>query len=380
MSGTVLEIIFWFSIIFIAYTYFGYPLFLKILSLFRNKAVHKAHITPFVTFIITAHNEQERITGKLENALSLDYPKDKLQIIVASDSSTDDTDNIVKTFESKGITLVRSSERRGKEYAQKLAVARAKGNILVFSDVAAILEKDALRNMVNNFNDPTVGCVSSEDKIISDDGKITGENFYVKYEMLLRRLESRVNSLVGLSGSFFAARKDVCQNWAEDLQSDFNTVPNSIRMGLRGVSDPDTIGYYKNVTSDTQEFNRKIRTILRGIAVFMATKEMLNPFKYGFFSLQVISHKLFRWLIPFALISAFFTNLFLVNQSFYASLFLLQITFYTLALIAIKNKVLGSKKIFKIPFFFTIMNLSIFIAWYRYLTGRRLVSWEPSRR
>ena len=162
----MLQFLFWSSIIFITYTYFGYPLLLKIISLFRNKAVHRAHSSPFVTFIITAHNEQGRITGKLENTLLSDYPKDKLQIMVASDCSTDNTDNIVKTFESKGVTLVRSSERRGKEYAQKLAVEQAKGDILVFSDVATILEKDALKNIVSNFNDSTVGCVSSEDKII----------------------------------------------------------------------------------------------------------------------------------------------------------------------------------------------------------------------
>ena len=263
----MLELLFWSSIIFITYTYFGYPLLLKAISVFRTKGIQKPSITPFATFIITAHNEQERITAKLGNTLSLDYPKDKLQIVVASDCSTDNTDNIVKTSESKGITLVRSSERRGKEYAQKLAVEQARGEILVFSDVATILEKDALKNIVNNFNDPTVGCVSSEDRVISDDGTITGENFYVKYEMLLRKIETKVNSLVGLSGSFFAARKEVCQDWAEDLQSDFNTLLNSIEMGLRGISDPESIGYYKNVRSEGQEFNRKTRTVLRGISV-----------------------------------------------------------------------------------------------------------------
>jgi len=259
-------------------------------------------------------------------------------------------------------------------------VEQAKGDILVFSDVATILEEDALENIVSNFNDPTVACVSSEDRIISDDGTVTGENFYVRYEMFLRRLESKVNSLVGLSGSFFAARREVCQNWAEDLQSDFNTLLNSIKMGLRGISDPESIGYYKNVRSEGQEFNRKIRTVLRGISVFMSNKETLNPFKYGLFSLQILSHKLFRWLIPFALISAFLTNSFLACQSFYASLFMLQITFYTLAIIAIKNKVLSSKKIFKIPFFFTIMNLSILLAWLKYAKREKAVFWQPSER
>ncbi|MFX0135039.1 MAG: glycosyltransferase family 2 protein [Candidatus Hodarchaeota archaeon] len=376
----MLEIIFWFCILFITYTYFGYPLLLKIILLFKKNEVQKANLKPSVTLIITAHNEEKRIINKLKNTLSLNYPRDKLQIIVASDSSMDNTNKIVKSFESKGITLIRSHERRGKEYAQKLAVKKAKGNIFVFSDVATILKKDALENIVSNFNDPTVGCVSSEDRIFSDDGTITGENFYVKYEMLLRRLESKVNSLVGLSGSFFAARREVCQNWAEDLQSDFNTLLNSIKIGLRGISDPGSIGYYKNVRSEKQEFNRKIRTVLRGISVFMNNIGMLNPLKYGFFSIQILSHKLFRWLIPFALISAFFTNLLLVRQTFYASVFISQLMFYTLAIIAFNYKVLIANKIFKIPFFFTITNLSIFIAWYRYLIGQRLVSWEPSNR
>lgn len=376
----MLEIVFWFCILFIAYTYFGYPLLLKTISLFRNKNVQKDNITPFVTFIITAYNEQERITGKLENTLSLNYPRNKLQIIVASDSSTDNTDNIVKTFELKGITSVRSPKRKGKEYAQKLAVEQAEGNILVFSDVATVLKKDALENIVSNFSDPTVGCVSSEDRVISDGGTITGENFYVKYEMFLRRLESKVNSLVGVSGSFFAARRGVCQNWAEDLQSDFNTLLNAIKMGLRGISDPKSIGYYKNVESEEQEFNRKIRTILRGISVFMSNRDMLNPLKHGLFSLQVISHKLFRWLIPFALVSAFFTNLFLVSQPLYASLFVFQIIFYAFALMALKNKELGSKKIFKIPFFFAITNLSILVAWLKYAKGEKAVFWQPSER
>jgi len=377
----MIEILFWSSIIFITYTYLGYPLLLKAISLFRNRNVQKDNVTPFLTFIITAHNEQERITGKLENTLSLDYPKDKLQIIVASDCSTDDTDTIVKTFESKGITLVRSPERRGKEYAQKLVVEQARGGILVFSDVATILEKDALKKIINNFNDPTVGCVSSEDRVISDDGTMTGENLYVKYEMLLRKLETTVNSVVGLSGSFFAARKEVCQNWAEDLQSDFNTLLNSIKMGLRGISDPNSIGYYKNVRSEKQEFNRKTRTVLRGISVVMSRREILNPFKYGLFSLQILSHKLFRWLIPFALVLVFLTNALLASQSpEYTYLMVLQVVFYTVVLAGLTNRSLASRNLFRIPLYFATTNLSILIAWFMYLNGDRSIHWEPSQR
>lgn len=376
-----IKFIFWSSLILIFYTYFGYPLLLKFISCFRSRTISKAQIFPPVTFIITAHNEEATIRSKIENTLSFDYPKEKLQIIVASDASDDATDAYVSEYKNKGVDLVSIETRKGKDNAQKHAVKKAKGDILIFSDVATILNPEAIRNIVSNFNDPIVGCVSSEDKVISDDGRITGENLYVKYEMLLRILETRVNSLVSLSGSFFAARKEVCQNWAEDLQSDFNTMLNSIKIGFRGISDPESIGYYKNVISEDQEFNRKIRTVLRGISVLMSRREMLNPFKYGLFSLQLISHKLFRWFIPFTFILVFMANLFLIGKSpFYFYLFILQITFYTLALIGFTYKSSGSMKIFKIPLFFTGVNFSILLAWYKYLKGERSILWEPSHR
>lgn len=372
--------LFWISVFFVFYAYFGYPLLLKFLTLFKNKIVKKAPITPSLTFIITAYNEEKRIAQKLENTLALDYPKEKLQIIVASDGSTDKTDEIVNSYSSKGVELIRSSERRGKEATQKLAINYAKGEILVFSDVATILKKDALRKIVSNFNDPSVGCVSSEDKIISESGQISGESYYVKYEMWLRRLESKVNSVVGLSGSYFAARKKVCLTWREDLQSDFNTVLNSIRYGMRGISDPEAIGYYKAVKSEKEEFRRKVRTVLRGIYVFFSSLEFLNPFRYGLFSLQLFSHKLCRWLVPFGLILIFISNMFLMsNNVLYQTIFSLQIAFYLTALIGL-NKKLTNKTLFKIPLFFTLVNLSILIAWLRYLKGERIIRWEPSKR
>ena len=216
---------------------------------------------PSVSFIITAYNEEVRIKQKIENSLAQDYPKDKLEIIIASDCSSDKTDEIVKSFKDKGIKLVRAPERKGKENAQKHAVDAAGGEILVFSDVATILKPNAISNIVDNFKDPAIGCVSSEDKFIDKDGNVSGEGAYVKYEMFLRKLESKVNTLVGLSGSFFAARREVCKNWAIDLQSDFNTLLNSIKLGLKGVSDPKSIGYYENIADEKKEFNRKTRKL-----------------------------------------------------------------------------------------------------------------------
>ena len=262
IGAKVLEFIFFFSVFMIFYAYFGYPLVLMAILAGRKtkglllkggsqKPSSLAVINNeplFVSFIITAYNEEKRIEEKIKNSLTQNYPREKIEIIVASDCSNDKTDEIVKNYEGKGVKLVRAPERKGKENAQKNAVEFSKGDILVFSDVATILKPDGISNIVDNFKDPTIGCVSSEDKFIDKDGNISGEGAYVKYEMFLRKLESEANTLVGLSGSFFAARREVCKKWAIDLQSDFNTLLNSIKMGLKGISDPKSIGYYKNIS------------------------------------------------------------------------------------------------------------------------------------
>jgi len=376
----MLEFMFFFSIVFILYAYFGYLLALFILSFFKSRPVAKGNITPTVSFIITAYNEEKRIVEKIENTLKQDYPREKLEIIVASDCSSDRTDEIVKSYQSIGLRLVRASARKGKENAQKLAVDAASGDILIFSDSATILMPDGISKIVRNFNDPTVGCVSSVDKFIDSEGSISGEGAYVKYEMLSRSLETKVNTLVGLSGSFFAARKEVCKDWSADLQSDFNTLLNSIKIGLRGVSDPDSIGYYRNIADEKKEFDRKVRIVLRGISVFMRNLELLNPLKYGLFSWQLFSHKLCRWMVPFGMLIALGTNILLAfNSLFYTVALVIQIVFYSFAL---AGMYLGSfsRGILKLPFFFVSVNYAILNAWFKYVSGERMVSWPPSQR
>lgn len=379
---TLTELIFWLSIGLVVYAYFGYPLLLGAFSLLKARTVRKAEITPSVTFIITAYNEESRITHKLDNTLKLTYPRDHLEIIVASDCSSDGTDDLAKSYESRGVKLVRAPQRKGKEAAQKLAVQSSGGEILIFSDVATILPEAAIANIVKNFADPTVGCVSSEDRFIGTEGQLSGEGAYVRYEMLLRSLESRVNSLVGLSGSFFAARSAVCKaQWSEDLQSDFNTLLNSMRMGLRGVADSESVGYYKNIKDEKKEFDRKVRTVLRGISVFMKSWALVNPFRYPVFAWQLISHKLCRWLVPFGMIGAVLSNATLAwSDPFYRLTLALQIAFYAVAVSGLIWKSLARISLVKMPAFFVMVNASILQAWWRYGAGERLVAWEPSRR
>ena len=209
------EITFWSSVALVLYAYLGYPSALMALSVFRNRPVKKGRVLPRVSFIIAARNEGARIREKIENTLNQDYPFERLEVIVASDCSSDGTDGIVSSYSGR-VRLVRAPERSGKEAVQQLAIEVASGDVLVFSDVATALAPDGISCIVRNFADPTVGCVSSVDRFIDPDGRITGEGAYVRYEMFLRILETRVNSLVGLSGSFFAARREVCRHWALD--------------------------------------------------------------------------------------------------------------------------------------------------------------------
>lgn len=370
----------WLSVAAVLYAYAGYPLLLAALAQVRPKRLQKAEVTPPLSFIITAHNEAALLAAKLENTLGLDYPKDRLQVIVASDCSTDATDDIARGFAGRGVELVRSPERRGKEHAQGLALAAARGEVLVFSDAGTRVPREAVRRLAANFADPSVGCVSSVDRFIDPDGKLSGEGAYVRYEMLLRRLESQLFSVVGLSGSFFAARREVCQGWQPDIPSDFNVLLASIRAGLRGVSDPSVEGHYANVRDPSKEFSRKVRTVLRGLHALFRNAGLLNPLQGGLFSWQLVSHKLMRWLVPFFMATALLANLCLLGQPLYRALLAVQALFYLSALGGLAFRSLARHRLVRLSAYLLIVNVSILVAWKDFLSGRKITTWQPSER
>jgi glycosyltransferase involved in cell wall biosynthesis len=370
------SLVFWGSVALVGYAYAGYACVLLVLARFRDRAVKRANITPLVSFIITAHNEERRLREKIHNTLIQDYPASRLDIVVASDGSTDATDDIARAFGDR-VRLVRAPERRGKEAAQQLAVEAASGEILIFSDVATALAPDGVSSIVANFADATVGCVSSIDRFVDAAGRPSGEGAYVRYEMFLRALETRANTLVGLSGSFFAARREVCRNWAADRQSDFSTLLNAVDLGLRGVLDSRTAGYYRTIVDGRRESQRKTRTVVRGIAVLARNARMLNPFRYGLFAWQLASHKLCRWLVPFAMIGAAAGNAVLASRSaFYQITFGAQIAFYVVAAAGVWT---GAPSL-RIPAFLLSSNAAILIAWLRFASGERITCWNPSER
>jgi glycosyltransferase involved in cell wall biosynthesis len=372
--------LFWLTVMFLFYTLAGYPLLLWIISRFRNRPHVRGAIAPSVSIIIAAHNEAGGIANKILNCLALTYPQDQYEIIVASDGSQDSTADVVRSFADRGVLLIEIPERRGKQFAQWQGRDRSRGEILVFTDVGVELDPQALQAIVANFADSKVGCVSSEDEIVKRPG-FKGEQSYVSFEMWMRRLESCIGSLVTASGSFFAARRAVCEPWHTDKTSDFFVVLNTVRAGMRAVVDPASIGRYGLSRSDKSELQRKVRTIVNGLDVFFLYVELLNPFRYGFFSWELVSHKLFRWLVPSAMLILFVSNFFLWNGGpFYRLCLLGQITVYAVGLLALTVKSFERWKPVKLAGYFLLGNAATLMAWFYFLSGEKFVSWQPTQR
>lgn len=380
------EVLFIIGLFGVSYSYFIYPFILVLITKIKRNDYDQVmsdgtHPPPSISFIITAYNEEKQIAKKIENTLLAKYPSDKIEFIVASDGSTDMTNEIVQSYTDKGVILHHVAERKGKENAQKSAIGVAKGDILVFSDVSTQIESCALEQIARRFENPKVGAVSSEDRFLTNDGELAGEGAYVKYEMWLRKLESNVSGLVGLSGSFFTARKEVCKNWSISVPSDFNTALNCVQNGYVAVTAPELLGFYPNLQDETKEYQRKVRTVIRGISALFGQAFIMNPFKYRLFSFQVVSHKLMRWLVPWFLLLTFTANFIQFEHSFFYKLtFFSQCLFYGLALLGYLSWQARQKSIVKLSYFFVQVNLAILHSSILFLVGKRITFWEPSQR
>jgi hypothetical protein len=377
------ETLFALSLFGATYSYFWYPLILVLATRFTRPGARGDAPRPLrsVTIVIAARNEAGKISGKIENTLALDSVNVPVEILVASDASDDGTDDVANRYNDRGVRVARTEERRGKEYAQSRAIAASSGDIILFTDAGTILPPDALRHVVAAFADPTVGAVSSVDRFVSDDGVVHGEGLYVRYEMWLRDLETRFGSLVGLSGSFFAARREVCRDWDVFVPSDFGTALNCVRHGFRAVSDRNVIGLYKNISDPSREYQRKVRTISRGMTGLKRRIEVLSPLRFGRFAFQVFSHKVMRWAVPWFLLSAFVTNAWLATQGrFYAVLFAAQVALYALALLARVHRAITRVGLIRLWTFFVEVNAAIVHATIRVARGETQLTWDPSKR
>jgi cellulose synthase/poly-beta-1,6-N-acetylglucosamine synthase-like glycosyltransferase len=373
----IMKILFWVSGFAILYAYAGYPLLLMLWPKMRdegNSFAGRSEFEPSISLIIPIYNEAKIIRQKIENSLSLDYSKDKMEILIVSDASTDRTDEIVREYEREGVRHFEQPSRKGKAGALNRGLHESRNEIIVFSDASIFLERNALRNVLRPFSDSKIGCVSGEDYIPGGGG----EGAYGRYELFLRNLESRLGSIVGASGCFYAQRKILCEPFPEGMAPDFFSVLKTVEKGFRAVTEPNAKGFMQSVPSHQGEFQRKVRTLLRGMTTLFYFKHLLNPFRYGIFAIQLISHKLLRWCVGVFLIFLLLSNVFLLSSGLYSLIFFLQIVFYGLAVIGWMG--FSGTFMFRIPLFFSMVNLSALIAWSKYFMGVRQEIWEPSKR
>ena len=373
-----MEWLFWSCLAAASYSYLLYPTVLMLLPK-RLAGTRDASYQPMVTIVIACRNEERRLRIKIQNTLATLYqPR---EILVASDASDDGSDAITREFADAGVRLVRSPQRLGKEHAQGLAIEAARGEILVFTDAGTDIPPESIGELVESFRDSSVGAVSSEDKFVSADGRVVGEGAYVRYEMWLRQIESNRAGLVGLSGSFFAVRRSVIRTWDASIPSDFACALKTVQAGLRAIANARVNGIYRDVADPGKEYGRKVRTAIRGMTAVLRLAEVLNPFRYGLFSLQVWGHKVMRWLVPWFLLGLFLASWSLLEAGlFYRIAFGVQVGGYLVIALAHLVPRLRAVTLVRLAYFFVQANLALASAGVQLLAGKRVVVWNPSAR
>jgi len=378
-----IKAIFWASLLLALYVYFLYPVTASILASVLKRRVKRNPIEPGVTIVIAAFNEEAHIGATIENKLNIDYPKDRVEIIVISDSSTDRTDEIVKGYAASGVRLIRQEPRQGKTAALNRAVPEAKGEIVVFSDSNSIYSKSALKELVSNFSDPTVGYVTGKMVYVNGDGSVIGDgcSAYMKYENWLRGVETSIGSIVGVDGGIDAVRKRLFSPMQPDQIPDFILPLKVIEKGYRVVYDPAALLNENSLGKSSDEYRMRVRVSLRSMHALWDMKHLLNPFRYGFYSWQLFSHKVLRYGMFAFLGTMYFFNLALVQERFYLISFVLQNIFYASAAMGlyIERKGRENTSLFYIPFYFGLINLAAAHAFWKFLRNERQVTWTPRK-
>ncbi len=383
MLAATAQIIFGASVAALFYVYAGYPLLVYAVSRLRPKPVKRGEYAPKVTVLITAYNEEKAVREKLKNTFEIDYPPEKLEILVASDGSTDRTDEIVRTFSNRGVKLFRQEGRKGKTYTQNKAVERAGGEIILFSDATTMYRQNVLREMLPNFADETVGCVAGK-LIYVDDSKSNvgkGAQSYWNYETFLKKAESAACSLIGASGCLYAVRKSAYQPMYPEACSDFLICTVIYRQGLRSVYEPNAVCTEETNKNSDKEMRMRVRVISQTFTDLWRNREMLNPFRSGFYAVQLLSHKVLRYAVPLFLILILFSSLIAAfHFIFFAVVYALQVLFYLTAFVGWLLEKRGAKiGAFAIPLYFVLANLASVLAFYKFLQGENYAHWEPIR-
>jgi len=396
----MLEILFWILFGIVVYTFAGYAILLSVLVFFKKqlgfgrKAVGaREDFFPDVCLFVTAFNESDYVDAKVANMLSLNYPAEKIQYLWITDGSNDGTPDKIRQYPQMEVHHL--DERNGKIHAMNRGMKFVKAPIVIFSDSNTILCEEAVAIIVKTFNDPKVGCIAGEKRIVTnklDSAAGSGENLYWKFESWVKRMDSELNSTVGAVGELFAIRTSLFAEVENDTILDDFII--SLRIAEKGyyiAYTPDAYAIETASVNVKEELKRKVRIAAGGLQTIVRLKELLNPFRFGWLSIQYISHKVLRWTIaPIALFSLFFVNLLILVKGsahggevplFYILFFYLQAFMYLLALVgwAMEHWKIRFKILF-VPFYFTAMNYASLHGWLRFLKGRQSVNWEKSKR
>jgi len=370
------------SLAWIGYATVGYLLVLLIVSRFVHRPVAQADITPSVSLLIAARDEEDVIGAKIENSLALDYPSGQLELIVMSDASSDRTDEIVRSYAGRGVKLHVIPEGLGKTHAINVTVPLTTGEIILVSDANSAYAPDALRKMVRNFADPQVGAVTGEERRVAtaDDGGL-GESLYCRMDNLIKRLEGRTGSMVMVNGGFFAVRRRLFPIPGSQTAHDA-VVPSQLRLhGHRTAYEPEAVSIETYPLDAGSDFRRRVRTVLHAFHSYLRVPAALNPLRTGWYALRLISHRFARWFVFPWLVVALVANVVLARSGpIYLGLLVTQLACYAMAAIGWMLDRSGKRvRAFYVPYYFVYVHLAAFVGVLMAVAGRRVSSWTPAR-
>jgi len=372
--------VFWISATILLYVYVGYPALIWVLARVFGREPGEAVMTPWVTLLIPAYNEEAHIEAKLENALELDYPKGRLDIVVASDGSTDRTDEIARGFADRGVTLIRMPENAGKAAMLSSVIPRLSGEIVVLSDASGLLEREALSLLMRKFSDPKVGCVSGLYRVAGRmDLRDAGEGLYWKYETFIKRQESRLHSILGAHGALYAIRGELfprLESW--EVNDDYLIPMRIVHRGFRAVYEPRAVCWERETVSVQGEYARRRRIAVGNCQQMAEIAGLLHPARWWVL-FEFLSHKVLRTLAPLFMLALLPASLWL-EEPWNLIVFGAQAAFYAAALAGYGLQRFGvSVKLLSAPMYFCLGNLAMLAGVIRYCRGPRGAVWGRVR-
>jgi cellulose synthase/poly-beta-1,6-N-acetylglucosamine synthase-like glycosyltransferase len=385
--------VFWLCLGLVSYTYFGYPVILfvcyaivqlhsDILFLIgrqeRRISRVSASETPGVTFVIPAYNEEANLRAKLINLRQTAYPVEKFQVIFVSDGSTDGTNELLQSFSDPFVEAVFLSERSGKPSALNCGVARAKHDVLVFSDVSTLFAPDAVSNLIRHFCDPMIGGVCGSVQLLGSLESEQTEGTYWRFERVLRLMESRLGATVNASGAIYALRKKCfAPLLASDLIDDFMIPMNARKFGYKVIEDPEAVATEFSAETVRGEFTRRARL---AVGSFRALQRIELASLRGFTGFAFVSHKLLRWLLPFFLVTLLASNLFLLGRPFYRAAFVVQVVFYVWGSLGfIFHEQMKKVRFALFAYFLLTVHCAFLVGFWRCFFGEHKTTWERAR-